>query len=373
MSSETTVTPAEPSPEQRQLTQRQVELAEFQLTELQRQRVQQEKFAAELEPLFEQQAEDATRARERAERLDPIQEELLTIALEDLRRGGKATPEQIELIDEATQAGLNRGLIDVERFETQGLEAIREELAPSLGLRPSDTPILDRGGRLGAEALRQRGSLTESFGLANAQARLNFPLASSSLLQSSTLGQQQLTEATRQFQDTLRNQAFSNRLNLASTLGGLGLGLATGFNVPQPSFPRGQTSTTSGGGLTSGIGAVGGLLTGLGAIGFNPFSSSELKEDKAPVDDDAVLEGVSRLPVETWRYREGFGLDTAKRHVGTYAEDFRETFGLGDGKTLDMIDTTGVTMSAIKALDRKIKVLEMERKPNGAFGLKEAA
>ncbi len=378
MSSTTTVTAPGQTPQQTQLVQQQIELAEFNLTELQRQREQQEEFATELKPLFAAQAAEAERALARAEKLDPIQEELLTLALDDLRRGGKATPEQIELIDQATQSGIERGLIDVERFETMGLESLREELAPSLGLRPSDTPILDRGGRLAAEALRQRGGLTESFNLAGAQAKLNFPLAASTLLQTGTAAQGQLAEATRQFQENLRSQAFQNRLNLASTLGGLGLGLAGASSTNLPGAisalqPRGSTTSTSdplGTGINL-LGGVGGVLSGLGAVGkaggfasILGSSSKEVKTDNVAVDDDAVLEGVIRLPVETWRYKDGIGLDPEKLHVGTYAEDFKNTFGLGDGKTLDMIDTTGVLMASVKALSSKIEKLERE-----TFGL----
>jgi hypothetical protein len=87
------------------------------------------------------------------------------------------------------------------------------------------------------------------------------------------------------------------------------------------------------------------------------FSSRELKTDKAPVDEDVVLEKVAELPVESWRYKSGLGLSD-ERHIGTYAENFREGLGLGDGATLNLIDTTGVTFAAIKALDRKVKRLE---------------
>ncbi len=384
--STTVVQPAPQSAEELELIRKQIELSEFQLTELERQRVAQEQFGTALEPFFARQQEEidaAAAARERQlaaeERLGPIREELLTLAIEDIRRGGAATPEQIELIGEAGGAALEKGLIDIGRFETEGFEGLREELAPSLGLRPSDTPILDRGARLAAEALRQRGQLSQGIRGAQATAQLNFPLASSQLLQTSALGQQRLQEATRQFQEQLRSQAFSNRLAASQTLGGLGLGLAGVPSPGLPSFQRGSTTTqtTTGGGFglneVAGLtGGVGGLLSGLGAIGSAGgfpaiFSSRDLKTDKAPVDEDAALETVAELPVETWRYKPGFGLGD-ERHIGTYAEDFREGFGLGDGATLNLIDTTGVTFAAIKALDKKVKRLEAE-----GFGLAEAA
>ncbi len=371
MSSSTTVTPSPPSAEEKALQGKQLELATFQLEELRRQSTLQQEFAADIGPLLEQQTADAQLARERSEQLFPIQEELLQLALDDIRRGGAATPEQIELIQQAGDATLERAGVDIERFRTEGLTALREELAPSLGLRPGDTPILDRGARVAAEATRQGGQLAAGVRGAEATARLNLPLAQSQLLQSSALGQQNLAQATSQFQDQLRQAAFTNRLNLQSNVGGLGLGLATGVSVPFPGFQRGQTTTTSDpfGTAVSLLGGAGSAATGIGAI--IAASSRDLKTDKTPIDEDEVLEKVASLPVETWRYKPGLGL-TEEPHVGTYAEDFQETFGLGDGKTLNLMDTTGVLMASVKSLSKKVKKLE-SLGLNDNIGLKDAA
>jgi hypothetical protein len=384
MSSKTTVQPSAPTAEEAALQQKQLELATFQLEELRRQSTLQQEFAADIGPLLEQQTADAQLARERGEALFPIQEELLQLALDDIRRGGAATPEQIELIQQAGDAALERGGVDIERFRTEGLTALREELAPSLGLRPGDTPILDRGARVAAEATRQGGQLAAGVRGAEATARLNFPLAQSQLLQSSALGQQSLAQATSQFQDQLRQAAFTNRLNLQSNVGGLGLGLATGVSVPFPGFQRGQTTTTSGLGQT--LSSVGTLASGAGALGglfatgsvFGPAavlagSSRDFKTDKATIDEDVILEKVEKLPVETWRYKSELGL-TTEPHVGTYAEDFQESFGLGDGKTLNLVDTTGVLMASVKSLSKKVKNLEsLGLNDNNSLGLKDAA
>ena len=367
MSSKTTTQPSPPSAEETALQQKQLELATFQLEELRRQSTLQQEFAADIGPLLEQQTADAQLARERNEALFPIQEELLQLALDDIRRGGAATSEQIELIQQSGDAALERAGVDIERFRTEGLTALREELAPSLGLRPGDTPILDRGARVAAEATRQGGQLAAGIRGAEATARLNLPLAQSQLLQTSALGQQNLTQATSQFQDQLRQAAFTNRLNLQSNVGGLGLGLATGVSVPFPGFQRGSTTSTS-----DPLGTAAKLAGGIGAV-LTGFSSRDLKTDKAPIDEDEVLEKVASLPVEAWRYKEGLGL-TTEPHVGTYAEDFRETFGLGDGKTLNLMDTTGVLMASVKSLDKKVKHLEsLGLNDNNSLGLKDAA
>ena len=96
-------------------------------------------------------------------------------------------------------------------------------------------------------------------------------------------------------------------------------------------------------------------MSGIGAI--KAASSRDFKTDKTPIDEDAVLAKVVALPVEAWRYKPGLGLGD-ELHLGTFAEDFQEGFGLGDGKTLDLVDTTGVTMAAIKSLGKKVERLE---------------
>ncbi len=368
MSTKVTTNVPPPTETELALQERQLELAEFQLTELQRQSALQQEFAEGIGPLLETQAAEAERALEERERLGPIQEELLNLALEDLRRGGAATPEQIGLIDEAAEAGIAAGGTDIERFRTESLEALREELAPALGLRPGDTPILDRGARVSAEATRQGGQLAQRFRGAAATARLNLPLAQSQILQAGTAAQGQLVEATRQFQADLRNQAFVNRLNLQSTVGGLGLGLATGvpFNGAQTLGILGNqrlaNSTTTTGGLgtvlsggASLLGGAGSFLTAGKAVGL--FSSKRLKTDKAPVDDEAALETVEALPVETWRYKDGLGLASDRRHIGPYAEDL-QTLGLSDGLTINPVDVAGLGLSATKGLAKRVKRIE---------------
>ena len=352
MGSKTTTTVDPPSEEEKALQQKQLELADFQLEELRRQSELQQQFAADIGPLLEQQTADAELARERGEALFPVQEELLQLALDDIRRGGAATPEQIGLIEEAASAGIAAGGVDIERFRTEGLEALREELAPSLGLRPGDTPILDRGARVAAEATRQGGQLAQRFRGAAATAQLSLPLAQSQLLQASALGQQSLGLATQQFQEKLRQAAFTNRLNLQSSIGGLGLGLATGVNVGFPGFQRGQTSTTSGLGTFIGplLGAAG---AGLGAIAA---SSRDFKEDIRPIDEGKALKAVESLDLATWRYKPEMGLGLA-RHAGPMAEDMKG-LGLSDGKTVQPMDSAGLGLAATKALALKVHKIE---------------
>ena len=374
--SRTVVQPSKPSPEETELTKRQIQLAEFQLEELRTQRELQaaererlEPFIAELEELAPLQAAFARQQLERAERLGPIEEELLNLELERIRRGGAATEEEQALIDEAARRAIEQGESDISRFQTETTERIAQELAPALGLRPTDTPIQDRAARVGAEATRQQGQLVSGVRQAQATAGLNFPLARQQLESAQTQFQQQLSQATGQFQQQLQQAAVLNRLRLFQAPQQLGLGLATGISFASPGFQRGSTTTTSGGGAN--LGGIGSLLSGLGAFGglfggTGIFSSSrEFKEDPKPedeglglrrVDHEKTLEVVESLPVERWRYKPEF--EDEHEHIGTYAEDVHEAFKVGNTWMIHPADAGGIGLSATKGLALKVRRLE---------------
>lgn len=291
MSVETTTDFEPPSAEERELTQTQIELANRQLSALDT----QEAFQTALFPIlagdaglipeldddgniisFERDPEFVARQEATQERIDTqaaAQDELLQLELERIRSGGAATPEQIELIKQATDAALEAGTSDISQFQREATELLREELAPSLGLRPGDTPILDRGARIATEATRQAGQLSRNLRGAEATARLNLPLAISQISQS----QQGINLAAQEFQTRLRESAFRNRQALLTGTTSAGLGLAS---VAAPNIAgtlsalaatRGGTSTTGGLGASIGlgiqaVGAAGGLLSGIGSL-----------------------------------------------------------------------------------------------------------
>jgi endosialidase-like protein len=90
-----------------------------------------------------------------------------------------------------------------------------------------------------------------------------------------------------------------------------------------------------------------------------------VKRDIVPVDPQAVLEGVARMPVATWSYKTD---DPSVRHMGPMAQEFYGEFGLGDtDKAYSPIDAHGVAFAAIQALyervreqDARIEKLERE-------------
>ena len=52
-----------------------------------------------------------------------------------------------------------------------------------------------------------------------------------------------------------------------------------------------------------------------------------------------------------WRYR-----GDAAPHIGPYAEDFAAAFA-GDGRSIDLMDAVGATMSAVKGLAARVEAL----------------
>lgn len=73
----------------------------------------------------------------------------------------------------------------------------------------------------------------------------------------------------------------------------------------------------------------------------------------AEVDDDDILRRVSELPIQTWQFKSD---SPELRHMGPTAQDFHAAFGLGvDERTIARVDTSGVSLAAIKTLHQKLQ------------------
>ena len=290
-----------------------------------------------------------------------LSDELFQLELENIRRGTSATDQERALIDAATEAAITSGTSDINEARRLGLEALREELAPSLGLRPGDTPILDRGARVAAESARQTGQLVTGLRGQQAEQELLFPLERGRF-ESQRIGQAQ--GDILGFRNLLANiqaEAANNRLRLAQGAVGGGLGLLSAQTGGQAGLsnavsslqrPRLAAPTTR----TTQRDPVGQFIQGaqVGAgIGGIFASSSELKTQKRPVDDALLLEKIDDLGIERWVYKDD---PEAREHIGPYAEDFREAFEVGDesGKTIHMVDASGVALAGVKALSKKV-------------------
>jgi hypothetical protein len=75
-------------------------------------------------------------------------------------------------------------------------------------------------------------------------------------------------------------------------------------------------------------------------------SSRDLKENIKPVRNREVSKFAKHLKdikLYKWNYK---GDDTT--HFGPIAEEFKDKFGVGDGKTLHLADVMGVMLAAAK-------------------------
>ena len=96
-------------------------------------------------------------------------------------------------------------------------------------------------------------------------------------------------------------------------------------------------------------------------------SDRGIKDNFQSVDEDEILERVSRMPVEYWTYTDR---EQGVRHIGPMAQDFHEAFNVGDSdRHIHMVDANGVNLASIKALykrlqekDEKIAALEADLK-----------
>lgn len=104
----------------------------------------------------------------------------------------------------------------------------------------------------------------------------------------------------------------------------------------------------------SGLGGIGQALGGLGSL-VSAFSSKTLKDKVSTPSTKEILDKVDSLEIDKWKYK-----DIDVDHIGPYAEQFKEMFGVGDGQTINIIDMLGVLFASVKELSAKIKSLETE-------------
>lgn len=126
-------------------------------------------------------------------------------------------------------------------------------------------------------------------------------------------------------------------------------GLNTQFQQQMQTYNAQQQSIGS---MASGIGSLAGMLM---------FSDEDVKTDKKSVR--GILDAVRNMPVEAWRYKDGAG--DGGEHIGTYAQDFKRETGLGDGRSINIIDAIGVTMGAVKELADKVDGMQTKDNKRG--------
>ena len=123
------------------------------------------------------------------------------------------------------------------------------------------------------------------------------------------------------------------------------------FKISRQDTAAAEVVVFPGGNLT-----IGGTLT--------QGSDVNSKTDIAALDNQQILDKVAALPVSSWSYKAQPGV----KHVGPMAQDFYAAFGLGHtDKGISTIDTSGIALAAIKALNEKLeakeaRIAELEQK-----------
>lgn len=102
-------------------------------------------------------------------------------------------------------------------------------------------------------------------------------------------------------------------------------------------------------------------ILGLGSLGlgaYNVFSSRDFKESHGAADSGKCLDAVREMPISAWYYKPPI-IDSMP-HIGPFAEDWQAHTGLGDGRTINVIDAMGVLLAAVKELDEQVRALRTE-------------
>lgn len=144
-----------------------------------------------------------------------------------------------------------------------------------------------------------------------------------------------------------RLDSFINRISGVQSGGGSG-----GFGT--------QTqSGLQGGGMTQSQ-MAGLAISTMGML--SAFSSRGMKDELGAADECEILNKLQDLEIGIWEYSEAAHEKHENlshgQHVGPYAEDWNGTFGLGDGKMINLGDGLGICLAAIKELGNRITELQ---------------
>lgn len=146
-----------------------------------------------------------------------------------------------------------------------------------------------------------------------------------------------------------RGRALGNIVGAAAG-GAVGNALSPGsFQMTDPTTGQAMGAPAGGGGGGGGGFDLGSIM---GIVGM--FSDQNVKENMVPALPDEMLKQVNQIPVQGWSYV----YDPNVRHVGPMAQDWNRVTGLGDGKTISIVDAFGMLMAAIQALTQRIEKLE---------------
>lgn len=183
--------------------------------------------------------------------LGSTDQQLLQRALGLTENYGQASPEQLALIQQATDMAVQSGLSDLGRFRDDTLQTIAQNSA-ARGLRPTDTPIFNQSSQFGQEMGRQAEQLVRGLRQQQVQQTLEYPLRSGQFQMQQLGSASDLANRRQEFLANLQSENTNNQLNFGRGITQTGLGIAQGFSgasslpalVSQRNFARGQSQAS---------------------------------------------------------------------------------------------------------------------------------
>jgi len=99
---------------------------------------------------------------------------------------------------------------------------------------------------------------------------------------------------------------------------------------------------------TAGTSSVSGVYLNGGSGAWNTLSDKNSKENFKEINNQEILNKLIAMPIESWNYKSQ---NNNIRHIGPYAQDFNQAYGLGDGKlSINTIDSDGIAFVSLQAL-----------------------
>jgi hypothetical protein len=105
--------------------------------------------------------------------------------------------------------------------------------------------------------------------------------------------------------------------------------------------------------------ATAGVRLQAGDTAWSAISDRNQKKNFANVDEQAVLEKLAKIPLQSWNYK--WEADTNTPHLGPMAQDFKAAFYPGrDDKSISTLEFDGVELAAIQGLNQKLETENAE-------------
>lgn len=309
------------------------------------------------------------------DQFQPIYEQLLKAALDEQGDNAGRADSQWGQYESVFQPIENRMADEAMTYDSPAEVARREGLAAATVGRQFDASTAEMGRQLG----RMGVAPTSSLGLqavtdqGNAKALATAGAVNKERNDTQLLGMSMRQEAARfgrnqtgtglaasaaalqggnSAQGVMAGQTNQAAAAGQSAQGLMGTAVSANNSSGSLALNQWQAKANAAGTANAGLGSL--LGTGMMA-GAMAFSSETLKEDGTPVDDRAALDGLMKVPVEDWKYKDGVA--DSGRHTGPYAEDMNDQFGddvAPGGMGLDMVSVSGKHHAAIRALGKDL-------------------